>query len=92
MDSGICTFGECCFVNKLLLHVHDNRAGRCETGQCCVLMCLVAEVLFITEIIFGILQRSGISLPTRNIPERLTHLPEYQNSVPDVSTTETLLM
>ena len=92
MVSEICKFGDCYFVNMHLLHVHDNRAGRCEAGQCCILMFLVAEVLFIIEIIFNILQRSGISLPTRDKLERLTHLPEYQNSVLEVCKSETLLM
>ena len=92
MDSGIFTFGDCYSVNMHLLHEHGNRAGRCEVGQCCILMLLVAEVLFIIEIIFSNLQRSGISLPTRDKLEGSTHLPEYKNSVLDVSTTETLLL
>jgi len=44
------------FMNMHLLHEDDNRAGRCEAGQCYVLMFLVAEILFVIEIIFSILQ------------------------------------
>jgi hypothetical protein len=51
MGSGICNFGDCYLVKMHLPHEHDNRADRCEAGQCCILMFLVAVVLFIIKFI-----------------------------------------